>query len=89
MLTLHKLEIELHSYGEFKGQYTGKVTYGDGERYAEKSILMLNLDPSISNALLKACSEAIQEASMAASKQFSTIVDHSLACASKPKEIGQ
>jgi hypothetical protein len=81
-MILEKLEIELHSWGDFVGQYTGKIKYRDVTGCVE-----MTLDPEMSNLLLAACGENIAAMTKKIHQDFREAILESVAKARGVKAI--
>lgn len=74
-MKLKSLEIELQSYGEFKGRYLGKIKFEDEAVGAVSMVL----DPAMANALLVTCSANIVAVASLGAIQLQTALDKSIA----------
>ena len=74
-MKLRELNIELQTYGEFRGRYIGKVKFDDD---AVGSIC-LTLDPDLALALLATCGQQIVGVSTKAAQQLRANIEMSIA----------
>lgn len=72
-MKLTSLEIELQSWGEYRGQYTGKVKY-EGKEGA----VALTLSPEVSETVLRAIAGDIVRITKHTAENFAAITEESV-----------
>lgn len=73
-MKLKSLEIELNTYGEYRGRYLGKIRFED-----DSGAVCLTLDPDLAAALLATCSANLVKVSTKAAANLAQILDQSIA----------
>ena len=72
-MKLHSIEIELQGWGEFRGQYTGKVKYEGSE-----GAVSLTLNPEVSETVLRAIAGDIVRLTQRTADNFAAITMQSV-----------
>lgn len=75
-MKLKSIEIELQAWGEFRGQYTGKVQY-EGKEGA----VSLTLNPQVSETVLAAIAADIVRLTKSTADDFAAITQNSVTTA--------